>query len=116
MAAFVDQQQHDKADRPFPAEHHRVNADHQEHRAARFQDQREELQERQEEEFELREEFRDDHAELRRGERKSSSRPIPASMGGRSPRSGEAECLAGAAAAALVGAARAENQKDWTQG
>src|SRR5207244_11373490 len=53
MSALVHEQKQDKTDRPFPTPDAAVNADHQNHRAAGFEQNRQD-------EFDLADEFQDD--------------------------------------------------------
>src|SRR5437879_1492118 len=59
MPAFVDEQEHHKADRELPTPHHRVNPDHQQHRAAGLEQERQELERGEDEEFQFRKKLRD---------------------------------------------------------
>ena len=63
VAAFVQEQQDDKTDAPFPAPELGIDPDHEDHRAARFQDDREEFEKRENEEFQLRAKFQHDDAD-----------------------------------------------------
>ncbi len=51
MPAFVDEQKHHEADRELPTPHHRINPNHQHHRAAGLEQDRQELERREDEEF-----------------------------------------------------------------
>lgn len=60
MTALVQKQEDDEADAPFPAPELSINPDHEDHRAARFQDDWEKLEQREDEELQLRAEFQHD--------------------------------------------------------
>src|SRR6266480_6468427 len=65
MAAFMYEQKEDKTERELPAPYLGVDPDHQQHCAARLQQDRKKFQERQKNELELREKLCDHDAHYR---------------------------------------------------